>query len=334
MRFLVTGATGFVGGHVAEACAKRGWPVNAIVRAGSDTALLKKLGANLFPGSLGDPQLLRQALADVDVVVHTAAKVGNWGPLEEYRQVNLELLRSLLDACKGQALSRFVHVSSLGVYPLRHHYGSDETMPLPDRHPDAYSQSKVEAEKLALRYYHEFGIPVVVLRPGFVYGPRDRTVMPRIIENLRKGKVGYAGAKGQRVLNTIFVRNLVDAILLAVDCIAAVGQVYNVTDGEFVTKRRFMEAVADSLNLPRPTRQVPLWLARLATWSAEKIAHWKGKTEAPLFNFATLKFMGYNLDFSIDKIRRDLGYRPRVSFEDGLYETLAWYKKEGAPVPG
>ncbi len=328
MRFLITGATGFIGGHVAEACVQRGWQIQAIVRPGSDTALLEKLGVKLFRGELGDPHLVRQALADVDVVVHTAAKVGNWGPLEEFRQVNVELLRGLLDACKGQALSRFVHLSSLGVYAPQHHYGSDETMPLPESHPDAYSQSKVEAEQLARHYYQEFGVPVVVLRPGFVYGPRDRTVMPRIIDNLRKGTVGYPGGKGQRVLNTIFVRNLVDAIFLAVDCIVAVGQVYNVTDGEFVSKRRFMEAVADALGLPRPTRHAPLWLVRLATWSAEKIARWQGKTEAPLYNYATLKFMGYNLDFSIDKIRRDLGYRPRLSFDDALYETMAWYKNE------
>ena len=97
----------------------------------------------------------------------------------EVRKVNVEPLCNLLHVCKGQALSRFVHMSSLGVYAARHHYGTDESESLPARHSDGYSQSKVEAEQLALRYYRDLGVPVVVLRPGFVYGPRDRTVMPR-----------------------------------------------------------------------------------------------------------------------------------------------------------
>src|SRR5947208_3511906 len=106
-------------------------------------------GVTVFRGELDDPAILRQALADVEAVIHCAAKVGDWGPKEEYRQANVETLRKLLDACKGLGLARFVHLSSLGVYPPRHHYGSDETMPLPKKHRDGYTQSKVEAEQLA-----------------------------------------------------------------------------------------------------------------------------------------------------------------------------------------
>ena len=150
----------------------------------SDTAFLEKLKIKLHRGELSDPRLVAEALTDVDVVVHTAAKVGDWGPVEDYRAVNVEQLRVLLDACKGQALSRFIHVSSLGVYEGRHHYGTDESVPPPRQHADGYTQTKVESEQLALKYHQDFGVPVVVLRPGFVYGPRDRTVLPRIIENL------------------------------------------------------------------------------------------------------------------------------------------------------
>src|SRR5207302_5422217 len=179
--------TGFVGGHIAEALVERGWEVSAIVRPHSDTALLEQLGVSLIRGDVSDPQTVHKAVAEVEAVVHCAAKVGDWGPVSDYRAVNVEGLRTLLDACKGQALSRFVHVSTLGVYAARHHHGTDETEPLPARHADGYSQSKVEAEQLALRYEKDFGVPVVVLRPGFVYGPRDRTVLPRLIESLRVG---------------------------------------------------------------------------------------------------------------------------------------------------
>jgi 2-alkyl-3-oxoalkanoate reductase len=329
MRCLITGATGFVGGHVAEACAQRGWQVVAIVRPTSDTALLENIGAIVQRGSLSDPQLVAKSLEDVDAVVHCAAKVGNWGPLEEYRQVNVTALRVLLEACKGHALSRFVHVSSLGVYPPRHHYGSDETVPLPTQHRDSYSQTKVEAEQLALHYYRDFGVPVVILRPGFVYGPRDHTVLPKIIDGLRARTVRYPGG-GRTALNTIFIRNLVDAVFLAIDQTQAVGQVYNLTDGEFVTKRRFIGAIADAMELPHPTRTPPLWLARIATRIAERIAKMRGFHEAPRFNYASLKFLGLNLDFSIEKARHELGYRPRVTFEDGIGETMTWYKQNPA----
>jgi nucleoside-diphosphate-sugar epimerase len=328
MHYLITGATGFVGGHVAEACVARGYQVSALARRGSDTALLRSWGVAVHEGDFGATELVRPVVADADVVVHCAAKIGDWGPVEEYRQVNVEGLRGLLDACKGQALTRFVHMSSLGVYAPRHHYGTDETEPIPSHHREGYAQSKVEAEQLALRYSRDFGVPVVVLRPGFVYGPRDRTVLPRLIDNLRRGTVRYPGARGARALNTIFVGNLVQAVFLAAERDEAVGQVYNLTDGEFVSKRHFVETVADAMSLPYPTRTPPLWLAWLVTWCSEALARLRGAKEAPPFNFTRLKFMGLNLDFSIEKAKRELGYSPRISFAEGMAETLAWYKKE------
>jgi nucleoside-diphosphate-sugar epimerase len=329
MRYLITGATGFVGGHLVEACVRREQTLSAIVRPTSNTIELEKVGAILHRGELSDPCVVRHAVNDADVIVHCAAKVGDWGPIDEYRQVNVEALRVLLEACKGQGLSRFIHMSSLGVYEARHHDGTDETETLPKRHRDSYSQSKVEAEQLVQHYYKEFGVPVVILRPGFVYGPRDKTVMPRIIDGLRQGRLRYPGG-GMRALNTIFVANLVDAVFLAVDKDKAVGEVYNLTDGELVSKRKFIETIADAMGLPHPTRRPPLWLAWTVTWFAEKLAHLRGATEAPLFNFARLKFMGYNLDFSIEKAMNELGYRPRVNFEEAISETMAWYKKQYA----
>jgi nucleoside-diphosphate-sugar epimerase len=138
--------------------------------------------------------------------------------------------------------------------------------------------------------------------------------------------VRYPGG-GHGAMNTIFVRNFVQAVLLAVDNPQAVGQIYNLTDGEFVSKRRFIEAIADALGLDRPTGAPPLWLAKIVTWMSEKKARLRGAKEAPKFTFAKLKFMGFNLDFSIEKAHRELGYQPRVSFHDGMGETMAYYRK-------
>jgi 2-alkyl-3-oxoalkanoate reductase len=326
-RYLVTGATGFVGGHFVEACARRGIAVNTIARPASDTSLLDQLGVTVFRGDFADPALLGKALADVDVVVHCAAKVGDWGPIEDFRAVNVEALRCLLDACKGRALHRFVHLSSLGVYQARHHYGTDETEPLPRDHQDAYAKTKVESEELALRYQREAGIPVVLLRPGFIYGPRDRTVLPRLIEALRKKQVPYFSG-GRRALNTIYIGNLVDAMFLAIENPQAMGQAYNLTDGEIVSKRQYIDTVADGMSLSRPTRSVPLWLALFLAGIMESRARRRGDAVAPRLTRARVKFLGLNLDYSIEKAKRELHYQPRVSFAEGMGQTLAWYRQQ------
>jgi nucleoside-diphosphate-sugar epimerase len=325
--YLITGATGFIGSHVAEACAARGIPIGTIARPGSNTALLDRLGAVIERGDLTDAEVVRHAVAGADVIVHCAAKVGDWGPVEDFRQINVEGLRNLLEACRGRSLRRFVHLSTLGVYAARHHYGTDENEPLPSSHIDGYTQTKVEAEKLALQYHHDHGVPVVVLRPGFVYGPRDRTVMPNLLDNLRQRRVRYLGSS-RRILNSIFVGNLVDAIFLAIDKDKAVGQIYNLTDGEQVSKRQFIEAVAAGAGLrrPRPVRP-PLLLARALAWWMEGSARRRGDPQPPSLTQARIKFLGLNLDFSIEKAKRELGYQARVPFEEAIRQTMAWYKQ-------
>ncbi len=331
-RYFITGATGFVGSHLAEACAARGHEVVALARPGSDTTLLERLGATVHRGDLLDADAAHRAMEGAHVVVHCAAKVGDWGPVEDYRAVNVEALRGLLEAARRRSLNRFIHVSSLGVYAARHHYGTDETEAPPENHVDGYTQTKVEAERLALQYHHEHGVPVVVLRPGFVYGPRDRTVLPRLVDTLRRRQFRYLGG-GKRAMNTIYVGNLVDAIFLAVEQGQAVGQIYNLTDGEVVSKRHFIESLVNGLGLPMPPGlSPPLWLARIVAGFMERQARRSGATEAPRLTQARLKFLGLNLDFSIEKAKRELSYRPRVHFDEGMRETIAWYKEKAVPV--
>lgn len=326
---LLTGATGFVGSHVAGALVRRGDTVRTLARAGSDTAFVESLGVQVIRGDLTDAEALKRAVEGCDVVVHCAAKVGDWGHVDEYRKVNVEGLRHLLDATLGKPLQRFVLVSTLGVYAARHHFATDETEPLPNDHIDGYTQSKVEAERLALEYHRKQKVPVTILRPGFVYGPRDRTVLPRLVERLKERSVIYI-AQGRFALNTVFVGNVADAVLLAIDAPAeaCVGEVFNITDGEFVSKRRFFETVANGLGLkpPRGFPPVPVWLARvMANWR-EGVFRRKNKPHPPRITQAQLKFAGLNLDFSIAKARTKLGYEPRVLFDEGMKQALEWYK--------
>ena len=325
---LITGAGGLVGSSLAEACVKRGYKVKALIRTGSDGSFLEKLGVEVVRGDLQDKTLPIEATQGVDTVFHCAAKVGDWGSVDSYRQVNVEGLRKLLDSLNPAQLYKFVHFSSLGVYEARHHYQTDESTPPPDQHFDGYTQSKMESEKLALQYHKDKGYPIVVLRPGFIYGPRDRTVLPRLMEKLKTKEVKYIGSSSY-AMNNIFVGNLVQAAFLALDNPNAVGQVFNLTDGEKVSKKRFITTIAKGMNLPTPFfLPVPLWLVRLIASSMEKKALKRGALEAPKITKANIKFLGLNLDFSIEKAKRILGYAPAKTFDEGMAETLNWYKNK------
>jgi nucleoside-diphosphate-sugar epimerase len=327
LRCLITGATGCLGSHVAEACLQRGWEVVTIARPSSDVRLLEQLGVTIVRGDLNDERAIREATANVDVVIHCAAKVGDWGPVEEFRAVNVGGLQLLLDAVKGKKLRRFVHLSSLGVYEARDHFRTDETVPPPAKQKDGYTQSKVECEALALQYHKDAGVPVTILRPGFIYGPRDRTVLPRLLDLLRRKDLIYVG-DGSKALNTIGVHNLTDAVLLAVEKPAAIGQTYNLTDDEPVSKRRFLEALADLSGFQRPHKWIPLWVAKMLTPIIENSCRLIKLKVAPRLTQGRLKFIALNLDFSVEKAKRELGYQPRVKFEDGIEEAVAWWKEQ------
>jgi nucleoside-diphosphate-sugar epimerase len=319
---LVTGATGLVGSHFVETLRRQGLRVRALVRDPAAAKLAAAAGAELAVGDLSRPESLTAAVRGATVIVHCAAKVGDWGPIDEYRQINVRGLEQLLLATQRQGtLRRFVHISSLGVYPARDHYGTDETTPPSSTGIDGYTLTKVESEQLVLQHVRDHGLPAVVLRPGFIYGPRDRSVLPRLIGRLRDGKFAYLGSP-DLLMNNTYVGNLVEAILLALDSDRSIGQVYNITDGRLVSKREFVETICRLSNLPAPKKVVPLGIARPLARVLESVWKLIGKTEAPLLSQARIKFLGLNLDYSIEKAKRELGYAPSTDFQQAIAATL------------
>jgi nucleoside-diphosphate-sugar epimerase len=198
---------------------------------------------------------------------------------------------------------------------------------------DGYTQTKLESERMVVEYQKSYNLPIVILRPGFIYGPRDRSWLPKVIDALEKRMVRYISG-GHTALNSTYVLNLTHAMMLALDNSNAVGQIYNITDGEFVSKRRVFETVADFFGLKRPSRSIPLWLARIAARIMERRARRRGAKEAPRLTQARLKFLGLNLGFSIAKARKELGYTPPTSFQDAFQATLEWFRKERAAKSG
>lgn len=326
---LVTGATGLVGSHIAQRAREMGLPTRAVARPSSRKGLLEEWGVEIVDGDMTDRESLRRAVQGATVVIHCAAKVGDWGPVDEYRTVNVDGLENLLqEAESAGTLKRMIHVSSLGVYEARDHHGTDETEPPNTSGIDGYTLTKVESEQRVLEHIRDRKLPAVILRPGFVYGPRDRTVLPRILERLKSRGFKFLGS-GEQLMNNVYAGNLVDAVFLALENDDAVGEVYNITDGRLVSKREFISTIAQEAGYEVPTQSVPLPVARTLAKLME--GTWKalGKQQAPLLSNARIKFLGLNLDFCIDKAKRELGYAPRVDFQDGMKQTIEWCRQEG-----
>lgn len=319
---LVTGATGMVGCAVARRLVEAGYAVRVMVRDPGRPGPLQGLPVELVAGDLAAPETLPATLTGVNKVVHAAAHVGDWGPAEQYRAINVIALEHFLTAAAREpSFERWVQISSLGVYPGVDHHGTDETAEIDVGGLDGYTRTKAEAE-IVLRTHMDRGFPAVILRPGFIYGPGDRHVLPRIIEKLRAGKMKLIG-DGRKLLNNTYVGNLVEAVLLALESDQAIGETFNIRDARLVDRVEFVGTIADHLGCPRP-KHVPLRLARFATAIVETLAKARGRKTAPLLTRARLKFLTLNLDYSIENARSVLGYQGGIDFQEGMKEALEY----------
>ena len=184
---LVTGATGFIGGALAAALRDHGDDVRGLVRDPDRARGVAPDGVELVTGDVTDPASLRAAVAGVDRVFHTAGLVGDWLDPRAARRVNVEGTRNLLAAADAAGVGRFVHMSSLSVLGTRHHHGTDETGAY--GYGDPYTDTKVDSERVVREFRSLSDMETVCLRPGFVYGPGDRQVVPGLLDALRRRPV-------------------------------------------------------------------------------------------------------------------------------------------------
>lgn len=324
---LVTGSTGMVGRHVVRRAVELGYRIRALVQPGHDISPIENLGCEFVTCDLTKPETVPPIVEGVDVIVHTAGKVGDWGPLEEYKAINQDAVETLLEAvvARNPSIGRFVHISSLGVYTWGDHFGEDEAVPPDYIGYDGYTSTKAQAELICQRYIDEHGLPIVMIRPGFMYGEGDRHVLPRVVETLRSGKMMMIG-NGRKVLDNLYVGNLADAVMLAVEKPAAIGQIYNIRDERLVDRNEYISTVCQAIGARMP-RRVPCWLARRGIKFLGRIARWTGKTTPPLVTKPRYKFLALNLEYSIDKAKRELGYAPKVDFTEGIPIALEPYAK-------
>lgn len=323
---LIAGATGQLGSHIAELLAERGERVRALVRPTSDTAFLRDRGVELVTGDLHDAASLSGAFEGADIVYHCAARVADWGPWSQFENETVTATRNVLEACRAAKVGRLLHVSSISVYgrPRRGQLISEET-PLGRRFMwwDYYPRAKLLAENLVRRYEGAW----TMVRPSWIYGPRDRISMPRVVPVLRSGKAPIIGS-GENLLNIIFAGDVAAGAILAANHPGAVGQVYNLSSRGEVTQRKLVDTLCDALGLPRVTKRVPFFLAwQMAFWS-EFFAKLLMKKKPPRITRRAIYLIGRPPLFSIDKARKDLGWEPRMRIEEGVKRTLEWLLAE------
>jgi nucleoside-diphosphate-sugar epimerase len=291
---LLTGGSGFVGSRVAKRLAASGWRVRAIVRAAGVPELSEPTVASRIEEIEGDftrPEAAEAAAQGVSAIVHCAATGGP--DLEAARRVNADGTRAMLEAARKQRVGRYVQISTISVYARVPRDPLDEDGPLKEE-GDPYGLTKAEADRAVLAAM-ERGLPAVILRPGAILGVhRTSTWAVKMPERIRDGQVKLRG-DGRETLPWVHVDDLAEAVLLALEDDRAVGRVFNVADGA-MTWRRYTDDVRSWFGTP-PLEEIPV---------AEFGDYWMGQ-------------------FDASRIRRDLGYRPRRSYDEGMGEAAGYW---------
>ena len=320
-RALVTGGTGFVGAAVVDRLLAEGWHVALLVRDESRVAARHRAHVEVCRGDLAAPL---PSLPAAEVIIHAAADMNFDHGLAKMRAVTIGGTVRLLEAARrAEVAPRFVHVSSQAVYGLDvHHHDADEATPLRPS-PHAYCEAKRFAED-AVRDAGQAGLPVAIVRPGFIYGPGDQQALPPVVDALRRRQLRAHLGDGGFDTGCLHVENCAEGILLAATHPAAVGEAFNLGDGRVLTIQKLVADLAAALGVPPPAGAVPLGLARAAghvVAGAWRVLGLPGR--APLSPFL-VAMLTRNSGFSIEKARRVLGYVPARQWEESLPETLAW----------
>ena len=318
---FVTGGSGFIGGRLIRRLTDDGVRVRALARSDRSAAAVQELGAEAIRGDLGDADAMMRGAAGCEAAFHLAAHVEQWGPWEEFERINVDGTRNALEACAKAGVRRFIHCGTeaalMAGEPLVH---VDETAPLRPDSPAPYPATKAKAEQ-AVRGASREGFETVVVRPRFVWGAGDTTLLPAMVAMVKAGRFAWVGG-GRNVTDIAQVDNVVEGLILAAERGRA-GEAYFVTDGEPVVFREFISALLETQGVEPPTRELPAWLAAAISRGGE--AAWRVlplRGEPPMTRF-TYWVLTQECTIDIAKARAELGYEPVVSRAQGLAELAA-----------
>ncbi len=328
MSTLVTGGTGFLGRKLVERLLEEGRAVTVLSR--STASDLKSRGVKFVNTSLDDAATIESACVGMETVFHVAARVGVWGPYDEFYRTNVLGTRALLAGAKKHGVKRFIHTSTPSVvYNGRDHRGSDESLPLTSDCPSPYPLTKAIAEREVLAA-NRGALRTVALRPHLIWGVGDPHLVPRVLARAKTGKLRIIGS-GQNRVDMVHVRNAVDAHLLAEQALKradgrAAGRAYFITNDEPVVLWDWINQLLTALGEPSVKKSISLRSASAIGAVCETLWRVLRKTNEPPMTRFIAKELATDHWFNLDAAKRDLNYVPRVSMAAGTAELIASYQ--------
>jgi nucleoside-diphosphate-sugar epimerase len=331
MKALVTGGGGFLGGAVVRALAARGDTPISFTR--SRYSWLDEIGVQQRLGDLTDTTAVEQAVAGCDVVIHVAAKAGVWGRYADYLATNFTGTENVLAACRTQGVRKLVYTSTPSVVHAGDDIeGGDESLPYAKHFDSYYPETKAKAERAVLAA-NGTELATVALRPHLIWGPGDPHLIPRLLNRAKLGKLKRIGSREIKV-DVTYVDNAADAHVLAADKLdvgsPVAGKAYFISNGEPVVMWDFLNRILADAGVPPVTKGVPAWLARLGGRMMENLYGLFNIAGEPAMTLFVAKQLSTSHWYDISAAKRDLGYEPKVSLEEGLKRLAATFKPAGA----
>jgi nucleoside-diphosphate-sugar epimerase len=313
MRIFVTGASGFVGGAAAKYFVTHGHDVRAMSRSAASDEKIRALGGTPVRCDLEDVGAAH--IGDAEAIVHCAAFVEQWGPVDAWKRYNVDGTGRALRAAREAGAKRFIHISTESVlWRGQHLRGVDETYPRAPNSPYPYSWTKARAEEL-VEQANAPEFQTIILRPRFIWGPGDTTLLPTIEHMTKTGQWMWIN-NGQAKTSTTHIANLVHAIELALTK-GNGGQAYFVLDDGVRTMKEMISSIAATRGITLPDKSVPSWLADALAGVMEGAWRTFNLKGEPLTRFGAM-IMSRDSVLIDAKARREMGYTPVISVEEGL----------------
>jgi dihydroflavonol-4-reductase len=325
VRVLVTGATGFTGGHLARSLAFGGDKVRVLQRGEARKLDLPDVtDIEIAIGDLRDRAALAKAVEGIDVVYHIAAIYRQAGVSRDaYRAVNAAAVGQLVEAAAAAGVRRVVHCSTVGVHGNIEHPPADEDAPLAPG--DIYQETKLEGERLAREAGARHRIEVTIARPSGIYGPGDRRLL-KLFRGVARRRWITLG-RGEIYYHLTYIDDLMEGFRLCGEHPSAANQTYILAGGEVTTLNDLVATVADVVGVRAPTVHLPVWPFWVAGALCETVCAPLG-LEPPLYR-RRVDFFTKSRAFDISRARRDIGYAPQTGLHEGIQRTVEWYRAHG-----